>query len=108
MSEQKTLIGEQTADQIEALKANHGKIIAITVSDGDDEHICYCKRPSFETMSAMAKLGKTDEVQAARTLLDNCWIAGSTEIRKDAILSLTVSNQLGSLIAGVKASLKNA
>lgn len=105
--EEKKLIGELSADEIEVLKLNHGKIVLIEVVDGDEAHACYCKRPGFEVMSAMAKMAKTDEVKATRTLLENCWVAGSDEVRKDAVLTMVAGGQLGTLLTSVKADLKN-
>lgn len=103
----KPLIGELSPEAIEAHKLNHGKIVLIQVQDGEDTHACYCKRPGFEAMSAMAKIAKTDEVKATRTLLENCWVAGSDEVRKDAVLTMVAGGQLGTLLTSVKADLKN-
>lgn len=94
-------------EALNTLKANHGKIVFIEVQDGDEMHACYCKRPGWEALSAMTKIAKTDEVKAARTLLDNCWVGGSDAVRSDAVLSMVASGQLGGLLTSVKASLKN-
>lgn len=55
----------------------------------------------------MTKLAKTDEVEAGKVMFDNCWLGGSEELRKDAVLFMAVQSQLGGLLNGCMGSLKN-
>ncbi|MCD8266396.1 MAG: hypothetical protein LUC33_04495 [Prevotellaceae bacterium] len=97
-------IGE---DQIRKWKQVHGKVIRIDVADGDELHVGYFKRPSLETMSAVSKVAKTDEVKASAVMFDNCWLGGSERMRTDAVLFMATAGQLGSALNGCTASLKN-
>lgn len=50
-------------------KAQHRKVTRIEVQDGDEVHVGYFKRPNMETMTAVNKLAKTDEMKSAQVLL---------------------------------------
>ena len=90
----KTYDGGVTEEQINKWKAAHKRVVRINVTDGDDLHVAYFKRPSLETMSAVTKVTKTDEVKGATVLYDNCFLGGDPEIREDAQL---FNSCLGSL-----------
>lgn len=97
-------IGE---DQIARWKKQYGKVIRIDVRDGDDLHVGYFKRPTLETMSATAKISKTDDVKASKVLFDNCWLGGSDAMGTDTVLFLAAAGQLGTALNSCQASLKN-
>lgn len=77
------------------------------MTDGEDLHVAYFKRPSLETMSAVTKVGKNDEVKSATVLYDNCFLGGDTKIREDALLFMAASTQLGNMFNSCLGSLKN-
>ena len=52
----KTYDGGVTEEQINKWKAAHKRVVRINVTDGDDLHVAYFKRPSLETMSAVTKV----------------------------------------------------
>jgi hypothetical protein len=83
------------------------KEIEILVKDGDKEYTCKVRRPDVATLSRVRKLEKTDDVLAAQELLKNCWVNGDMEIQNDAFLMLVAASQLGALINGVSAEVKN-
>lgn len=103
----RTCDGGVTAEQINKWKALHKHVIRIDVTDGDDLHIAYFKRPSLETMSAVTKVGKNDEVKSATVLYDNCFLGGDAEMREDALLFMAAAAQLGQLFNSCLGSLKN-
>lgn len=103
----KTYIGEATEEQINRWRAMHRKVVRIDVEDGDDVHIAYFKRPSMETMAAVTKLAKTDEMKSARSLFDGCWLGGSELIAQDAALFAAVMPQLNLVLSSVTATVKN-
>ncbi|WP_297829828.1 hypothetical protein [uncultured Rikenella sp.] len=103
----RTCDGGITEEQINKWKATLGRVIRIDVTDGDDLHVAYFKRPSIETMSAVTKVGKNDEVKSAAVLYDNCFLGGDTEIREDALLFMAATAQLGKLFNSCLGSLKN-
>ncbi len=83
----KTYDGGVTEEQINKWKAAHKRVVRINVTDGEDLHVAFFKRPSLETMSAVTKAVKSDEVKGAAILYDNCFLGGDTEMREDALRS---------------------
>ena len=102
-----TYDGGVTEAQIEAFKAKHGKVCRVDIVDGADTHIGYFKRPDFATIKAITKLAKTDEVEAGKVMFDNCWLGGSEDLRKDAVLFMATQKQLGDMVNGCMGSIKN-
>lgn len=88
-------------------KAQHRKVTRIEVQDGDEVHVGYFKRPNMETMTAVNKLAKTDEMKSAQVLFDGCWLGGSEALRQDAVLFTACMGQLNKVFVAVSASLKN-
>lgn len=102
-----TYDGGITEAQIEAFKAKHGKVCRVDIVDGEDTHVGYFRRPDFQTVKAITKISKTDEVEAGKVMFDNCWLGGSEQLRKDAVLFMAVQAQLGKMLNGCMGSLKN-
>lgn len=102
-----TFDGGITEEQIQAWKAKHGKVIRIDVIDDGDLHVGYFHRPRLETMSAVVKMTKTDEIKGSETLFDNCWLGGSTVIRHDAVLFMEAGKQLATMLSSCRSSIKN-
>lgn len=103
----RTFDGGITEAQIEAFKGKHGKVYRVDIVDGEETHIGYFRRPDFQTIKAITKISKTDEVEAGKVMFDNCWLGGSEELRKDAVLFMAVQVQLGKMLNGCMGSLKN-
>lgn len=99
--------GNLTEAQIEAFKQKHRKIFAIEIADGDEVHIGYFKRPTLETLKAVTKVARTDEVEAGKVMFDNCWLGGSEELRADALLFMAVQKKLGEVLNGFNGIIKN-
>lgn len=99
--------GGLTDEQVAAFKEKHRKSFAIEVQDGDEVHIGYFKRPTLETLKAVTKVAKTDEVEAGKVIFDNCWLGGSQELRTDALLFMAVQKQLGTVLNGFNGLIKN-
>lgn len=103
----KTYDGGVSEEQISKWKVAHKRVIRIDVTDGDDLHVAYFKRPTLETMSAVTKVTKSDEVKGAAVLYDNCFFCGDSEMREDALLFMAASAQLGKMFNACLGSLKN-
>lgn len=99
--------GGVSDEQIQAWKAEHRKVSAVEVTDGDDLYIGYFKRPDMNTVSAVNKLSKTDEIKGSMTMFDNCWLGGDPAIKADALLKIEATKQLAVMLASVVGSLKN-
>lgn len=95
-------------EQVEQWKRQHRRVSVIEVVDGDERHVGYFRRPTLEVMSAVSKLGKTDEVKSAEAMFDNCFLGGSPHLRADAILFMEAAKRLGEMFSGCMSSLKNA
>ena len=79
MENKQTLIGEVTADQINAWKEQHGEVFAIKVNG----HVCYLRKPTRRELSFATTAGKNDPLKFNETLLRGCWLGGSEAIRRD-------------------------
>ena len=102
-----TFDGGVTEEQTNKWKGQYGKVIRIDVVDDGDLHVGYFHRPRLETMSAVAKMAKTDELKSSEVLFDNCWLGGSSAMRQDAVLFLEATKQLGTMLNSCSSSLKN-
>lgn len=102
-----TFDGNVTEEQISKWKKSHRKVIRIDVADGEELHVGYFHRPSLETMGAVSKVSKTDEVRGAETLFKGCWLGGSEFLLNDSVLFMSCTEQLSKAFASCMASLKN-
>lgn len=102
-----TFDGGVTEEQINQWKGRHGKVVRIDVVDAGDLHVGYFHRPRLETMSAVAKMAKSDELKSSEVMFDNCWLGGSPALRTDAVLFLEATKQLGTMLNSCRSSLKN-
>lgn len=100
-------IGELTAEEIAGLKTKHGKVVEVEVEDCGEKYVGYFRRPSMDTISAMMAESKRDEVKALEILFENTYISGCQEFRTDAVVKVAAMTQLGSLVGGCVAKLKN-
>ena len=96
-----------TQKEIDTWKARHRKVYEITVQDGEEAFVGYFKRPDMDTVTAVTKLAKTDEVKSANILFDNCWLGGDDLIKDEATLKLQAISQLEQMTKECKASIKN-
>lgn len=91
--EGKAFKGQATAEEIEAWKKQNGEVYAVSCEDS----ICYLKKPSRQTLSAMSQLVK-DPIKSSEFLLNNCWLGGDDSIKTDDEKFLAVVGQLGELV----------
>lgn len=96
-----------TEEQIKAWKARHGKVSEVEVKDGESVYYGYFHRPNMATMSAMMSESKRDEVKALEILFENTVIECDDEIRNDAVVKISAMTQLGEIMGGCVAKLKN-
>ena len=71
--EAQTYDGGITPEQVAQMKAKHRKAFRIDIVDGADTHVGYFKRPDFDTIKAVTKVSKVDEVEAGKIMFDKCW-----------------------------------
>ena len=50
---------------------------------------------------------KTDELQASKILLENCFAGGADEIKTDTALFMAAVGQLSKIVGSARATIKN-
>ncbi|MEG1673216.1 MAG: hypothetical protein RR221_06845 [Alistipes sp.] len=99
--------GGVSDEQIATWKKEHRKVHAIEVEDDGELFIGYFHRPSMETMAAVNKLTKTDEIKSTGAMFDNCWLGGDPIVKEDTLVRMAAIKQLGVMFDKVVGSLKN-
>ena len=107
MNKTKEINGVATDEQIKMWKARHRVVKAIEITDEGETFVGYFTRPDMEAMSAVAKVGKSDEMKAAEVLFNACWLGGSEMIKNDVALKMAVIGQLNLLISSCLVDVKN-
>ena len=102
MEKKQTLIGEVTADQINAWKEQHGEDFADKVNG----HVCYLRKPTRRDLSFASSAGKKDPLKFNETLLRDCWLGGSEAIRKDDDKFLAAGGLLDRIVEVKEAELE--
>lgn len=87
------LKGQATAEQVNDWKKKHGDVFKVEI----DGSVCYLKKPDRKTMTYVATLGNSP-VRANEALLENCWLGGDDDIKKDDEKFFGVSAQLAEII----------
>jgi len=85
---------KQYADQIEGWKKQYGEISAIIV----DCKIAFLKKPDRRTLGYASTAGQKDPMKFNEIILDNCFLGGDEEIKKDDSLFLAASAKIVELI----------
>lgn len=107
MDKKKEIIGLASDDQIKLWKNKHRIVKAIELTDEGETFVGYFTRPDMEAMSAVAKVGKVDEMKAAEILFENCWLGGAEIIKTDVALKMAVIGQLNLLVSSCVVDVKN-
>lgn len=94
--ETKTLIGQATEQQIAEWKKMHGDVWAVKC----DGHIAYLKRPSRKALSyaSVASNNGKDQIKFVETVLEDCFIGGSQEFKKNDAFFMGVSKVIAELV----------
>ncbi len=110
MEQQKKRIGEASPEELITMKGKYGKIkvVEVEVEDDGDTYCIYLKRPDFETLKAVTKVSKTDELEGTKVFVRNCMVGGAREVIDDAVLLVAAASAASSLLTSAKATLKNA
>ena len=100
--EKTELKGQASDAQIADWKKEHEGLFAIKVGG----HIAYLKKPDRKTLSYCNSVGKTDMIKYNETLLNNCFVGGSEEVKTDDKLFYGASGQLLKIIEVAEAELE--
>lgn len=99
--------GGVSDEQVKTWKSEHRKVHVIEVEDDGDLFVGYFHRPNMETMSAVNKLAKADEVKSTTTMFENCWLGGDPLMKTDTLVRMAAIKQLGVMFDRVVGTLKN-
>lgn len=89
-------------EQIQEWKAKYGDVYEIEI----DGRYAYLKTPDRKTLSYASSFATKDPIKFNETILNNCFIGGDEEIKKDDTLFLGVCEKLPELIQVKEATLK--
>lgn len=106
----KTLIicnGGVSEEQIKAWKTEHRKVHMVEVEDDGELFVGYFRRPDMETMSAVNRVAKADEVKSSSVMFDNCWLGGDPVLKTDIVVRMAAIRQLSEIFNRVHGELKN-
>ena len=101
-----SVTGALTPDQEQALKNEHKRIRKIVVLHKDgSKSVCYCKYPDRNVVAlAMSKRDQAKVLEAGEAVLDNCFVAGDPEIKKDDNLRVAAAMECYALLDFLEAS----
>lgn len=99
--------GGVSAADIMKWKSQHGKVMLVEIEEADTVHQAYFKRPTLNTMAAVTKVGKTNEVESAKIMLNDCWLGGSEAVKSDVVLFMEATKQLSKIFDSCTSRLKN-
>lgn len=105
----KTIDGGVTEEQIAAWRNLHGRVAEVEVVDPDfkEVHKGWFHRPDMKVMQAFSSMAKSNEVKAAETLFDNCWLGGSQMMKNDAVYKMQGIGELQTIFGKCVSRLKN-
>lgn len=88
------LKGQASKEQIAEWKEKYTHVWGVVV----DGHIGYLRKPDRKILSAASAARKTSDVKSNEALLNNCWLGGSEEIRRNDDYFFSACTQLNELI----------
>lgn len=99
-----------TQEQIELAKNKHGKelyLVEVEPLNVGEEKLQYLIKPADrKTMSAAAKIGKSDELKGAEVMLMNCLVLGDKDALMDDKVFFSVISHLEKINEPRKSFLK--
>ncbi len=101
--------GKLSQDALANLMNKH-KVIEIILQEDNGagmKHYVYFKRPSIQTLSAMGKISKSDEVKGMQIFISDCFLAGSKDWEDDGMLFTAMVGAVGNVFGSIQVSIKN-
>jgi len=89
--------------QIAAYKQRYGSIFRYTAADGKS---CLLKAPSLQVIDACRALSGGSTIKFDAALVENCWVAGDEELKKEDAYRLGLFEWLGNIIQKVDGQLE--
>lgn len=107
--EEKQLTGGKTAEEIDKLKKQHGRLTLVSTEDaeGNPLHFWF-HRPDMKVMGAFTKIGQSDPVQANLLLFRSCLInQENVKYADDVDVMFAIIPHLESMIEKRASEVKN-
>ena len=103
-----TVICGLNAAAIAALKAKHGYLFVVTVSDGESNYNAICKEPTMEAIESSSTVGAASgDMKGSMVLYDNCLLHADTDIQNRYLLKMEVLKEITAKMQSFKTSSKN-
>jgi hypothetical protein len=91
--------GELSADELKALKAEHGRLRKVSVAVNGETLVGYFKYPNRNTIAvALSKRGQNKVLEAGETILDNCLVAGDEQFKTNDSVRMAAAMECYELI----------
>lgn len=95
-------------DKIEMWKKQYGNLYLIEVENPNgDPHVFVLKQADRRTLSAAAKVGHSDPLQAAEIMIKNALVWGDASLLEDVTIFSAVSQQYEKVNQARAATIKN-
>jgi hypothetical protein len=107
-----------TPQEIEALKAKHGQLFVVAVSDGTSTDVdgkptpntynAVCKEPTQEVIESSTEIGKKEgDIKGSMVLYNNCVLAEDARIKNSFPMKSEVLKEITARMQSYKATSKN-
>ncbi len=94
---------EFTPEQIAVYKQRYGTVFRYTATDGKS---CILKAPDLQVIDACRVLSGGSAIKFDSALVENCWVAGDEEFKKDDAYRIGLFEWLGNIIRKVDGRLE--
>ncbi|MCD8041442.1 MAG: hypothetical protein LUH10_00100 [Tannerellaceae bacterium] len=96
------LTGQAADSQIQEWKEQYGDVFCIKT----EGHVCYLRKPNRRAISYATVAGKTDPLKFNETLMRECWLGGSEEVRTNDDMFMAACGVLDKIIELKQAELE--
>ncbi|MDY6395353.1 MAG: hypothetical protein SPK52_02140 [Synergistales bacterium] len=92
---------------MKAWRNRYRRVVEVEVEEQDNIYHAYFHTPDMKTMKAAMQVSKTDEIEGATVLINNCWISGADIMKEDGLLFIQMAQQVSVLFGQTQGRLKN-
>lgn len=107
MTTEQHLICGKTPQEIQQFKNEKGALVLVEVNSEGKKYQAIFKEPSFQTLEAINKISKTDEMKGLQVAYDNCIIACDPEITQRDLLKIKAIEGLMVRVQKISSQAKN-
>lgn len=107
MTTEQVLICGKTCEEIQQLKAQKGALVLVEVNSEGKKYQAIFKEPSFQTLEAINKISKTDEMKGLQAAYHNCLVVCDPEIQERDLLKIKAVEGLMVRVQKITSQAKN-